>query len=68
MSFLLAVLYLCSGDIGLVDRAGYLYVTGRMRDLVITAGGDNILPVPLEQKILVCTCSYCCIAMTLDLG
>ena len=43
------------GDIGHVDRSGYLYVTGRMKELIVTAGGDNILPVPLEQKILVIT-------------
>ena len=45
----------CRGDIGLVDRAGYLYITGRIKDLIVMASGDNILPVPLEQKILVCT-------------
>ena len=43
------------GDIGLVDRAGYLYITGRIKDLIVMASGDNILPVPLEQKILVCS-------------
>jgi long-chain acyl-CoA synthetase len=43
-----------------VDRSGYLYITGRMKELIVTAGGDNILPVPIEQKLLVrCFASSC---------
>ena len=47
-----------------MDRAGYLYVTGRMKELIVSAGGDNILPIPIEQKLLVLCAVLCCVTMT----
>lgn len=41
-----------TGDTGYIDRDGSLYVTGRIKDLIITAGGENIAPVPLEEELL----------------
>jgi len=41
-----------TGDMGHIDRDGSLYVTGRIKDLIITAGGENISPIPIEQKLL----------------
>ncbi|KAK0162315.1 hypothetical protein PV327_008662 [Microctonus hyperodae] len=44
--------WLQSGDLGRIDRQNFLYVTGRIKELVITAGGENIPPVHIEQMLL----------------
>lgn len=41
--------YLHSGDIGKVDANGTLYITGRLKEILITAGGENVAPVLIEQ-------------------
>jgi len=47
--------YFHSGDLGKIDENGYLYITGRIKELIITAGGENIPPVILEDTVK----SYC---------
>ncbi|KAG9489670.1 hypothetical protein GDO78_005556 [Eleutherodactylus coqui] len=43
--------WLHSGDIGKIDSEGFLQVTGRIKELIITAGGENIPPIPIEDAV-----------------
>jgi len=43
--------WLHSGDLGSIDRQGFLEITGRKKDLIITSSGKNITPVNIESEL-----------------
>ncbi|MFG3353526.1 AMP-dependent synthetase/ligase [Streptomyces sp. NPDC048001] len=43
--------WLATGDLGSLDADGYLTITGRKKDILITSGGKNIAPAPLEDRL-----------------
>jgi 1-acyl-sn-glycerol-3-phosphate acyltransferase len=66
-----------TGDIGTVNQDGFLSVTDRKKELIITSGGKNVAPVPIETKLRMIPavsqavvvgerCSYLTALLTLD--
>jgi long-chain acyl-CoA synthetase len=43
--------WLATGDIGALDEDGYLTITGRKKEILVTSGGKSVSPVPLEEKV-----------------
>jgi len=43
--------FLHSGDVGKVDEDGFCFITGRIKELIITAGGENVPPVLIEDLL-----------------
>jgi long-chain acyl-CoA synthetase len=46
--------WLCSGDLGALDAEGFLSITGRKKEIIITSGGKNITPANIENALKNC--------------
>ena len=44
--------WLHTGDQAVIDADGFVKITGRLKELIVTAGGENVSPVPIENKIM----------------
>lgn len=40
-----------SGDLGRIDEDGFIFITGRKKELIVTAGGKNVAPAVLEDRL-----------------
>jgi long-chain acyl-CoA synthetase len=43
--------WFATGDIGVLDPEGYVTITGRIKEIIVTSGGKNVSPAVLEDKI-----------------
>jgi long-chain acyl-CoA synthetase len=43
--------WLHTGDLGRLDEDGYLHITGRRKEILVTSGGKNVSPTPLEDRV-----------------
>ncbi len=43
--------WLCTGDVGEIDDEGFVRITGRKKEIIVTAGGKNVAPAVLEDRV-----------------
>lgn len=55
--------WLRTGDLSEIDDEGHIVITGRIKDIIITAGGKNVSPIPLEEEIAKCPIVEHCVVV-----
>ena len=55
--------WLRTGDLAEIDDEGRIIITGRIKDIIITAGGKNVSPIPLEEEITKCPIVEHCVVV-----
>ena len=71
--------WLKSGDLGRIDKDGYVYITGRLKEIYVSSAGKNIAPLVIEETMksipVVSQCmligdnrKFCSALLTLDVG
>ena len=55
--------WLRTGDLAEIDDEGRTIITGRIKDIIITAGGKNVSPIPLEEEIAKCPIVEHCVVV-----
>ena len=55
--------WLRTGDLASIDDEGRITITGRIKDIIITAGGKNVSPIPLEEEITKCPIVEHCVVV-----
>lgn len=55
--------WLRTGDLAEIDDEGRIIITGRIKDIIITAGGKNVSPIPLEEEIAKCPIVEHCVVV-----
>ncbi|MGE4625068.1 long-chain fatty acid--CoA ligase [Bifidobacterium longum subsp. infantis] len=55
--------WLRTGDLASIDDEGRITITGRIKDIIITAGGKNVSPIPLEEEIAKCPIVEHCVVV-----
>ena len=55
--------WLRTGDLAEIDDEGHIVITGRIKDIIITAGGKNVSPITLEEEIAKCPIVEHCVVV-----
>ena len=55
--------WLRTGDLASIDDEGRITITGRIKDIIITAGGKNVSPIPLEEELAKCPIVEHCVVV-----